>query len=71
MARIRKALVAGLGAAAATIITGLIGHIPTDKAAMTALLLSAVGAGVAVAWATYKIPNAPAIKPSPYGADGR
>ena len=56
MPRVRKALVAGVGAALTALITAAVQHggIP-DAAAIG----SAVALGVAAAWAVWRVPNAP------------
>lgn len=60
MAKIRKALVAAAGAAAA-LVWGEVqsGGIPHDTIGWSALLGSAVAAGVAAGYATWRVTNTP------------
>lgn len=58
MNRIRKALIAGGGAALATLVAGVQGGAPTTEGGWSALVIGAAGAGLLVALATYKVRNA-------------
>lgn len=68
MNRVRKSLVAAGAAGAAVLITGLKTEIPQTEAGWVALIGSAAGAAIVAGWATWRIPNAPAVTPP---EDGR
>ena len=59
LARIRKALIAGAGAAAAAAVGALVesGGVTEDTVAKA--IGVGITAGVAVGWATYRVPNRP------------
>ncbi len=62
MSKIRKALVAGLIAAAGAVVsaattTGL----PKDQTGWLELLVTAAGVGLAAGLAVWRVPNAPAV----------
>jgi hypothetical protein len=74
LARIRKALVAGIGAGLAAAVAALMqaaleGNINRDE--VSRAIGAGVAAAVAIGWATYKVRNAPAVSPSPYATGGR
>lgn len=60
MDKIRKAVIAGLGAVLTAIIAGVQGGAPATADGWVALAVGAVGAGLLVAWATWRVPNAAA-----------
>jgi hypothetical protein len=62
--RIRKALVAGAGAALTAVVAGVQGGAPATSDGWVGLIVGAVGAGVLVAWATYKVRNAGTVNGS-------
>lgn len=68
MNRVRKALVAAGAAGLAVLVTGLKTEVPTTEAGWVALIGSAAGTALLAGWATWRIPNAPAVTPP---ADGR
>lgn len=62
MQRVRKALMAGFGAAVTAGVAALADAAKTGKVdggAVTLALGAAIAAGLAVGWATWRIPNAP------------
>jgi hypothetical protein len=66
MARIRKAVIAGVGAGLAAAVTLIsTSGFPTDAESAGQLVGAFLAAGVPVGWAAWKVPNA---KPAaPYG----
>ena len=68
MSKIRKAITAGLTAAAGSILSAITANgVPSTSGGWLALLGTAAGVGVAALLAVYAIPNAPAVTPP---ADG-
>lgn len=67
MNRIRKALVAGAGAGLTALVAGVQGGAPATDNGWAALIVGAAGAGLLVAWATYRIPNAGTVNGSDAG----
>lgn len=64
MSKIRKALVAGLLAAAGAVVSAITANgVPKDSAAWLTVLGTAAGVGVAAAYAVWRTPNAPAVRP--------
>lgn len=62
MSKIRKALVAGLIAAAGAVVSALTTTgVPADSAGWLQLLGAAAGVGIAAALAVWRVPNAPAV----------
>lgn len=61
MAKIRKALVAAVSAAAAALLGALAqGGVPADTVGWLAVLGTAASAGLVAGYATWRVPNAPA-----------
>lgn len=58
MNRIRKALIAGAGAALTAVVAGVQGGAPATADGWVALVVGAAGAGLLVAYATWRVPNA-------------
>lgn len=56
--RIRKAVVAGLGTAVATVVSGALSDAPTTAEGWISLVFAGLGAGAVVAWTTFKVRNA-------------
>lgn len=72
MSKIRKALTAFVTAAGGTVIAGVIKDgMPADSAAWFGLLGAAVGVGLAAAYAVWRVPNAPAVRPAASDEDAR
>lgn len=57
MPKVRKALVAGAGAAGAALIAGLKSEIPQTSGGWALLIGGAVTAGIVFGWATWRVPN--------------
>jgi hypothetical protein len=64
MKRVRKAVMAGLGAALTAVLTGLGTEIPRTEEGWVLLASAAIGAFVVFGWATYRIPNAGTVNGS-------
>lgn len=62
LARIRKALLAGLGATVAALLGA---WVQSGRAPSWPEIGTAVGAGVAFGWGVWRVPNAPAEPPRP------
>jgi uncharacterized membrane protein YjjB (DUF3815 family) len=64
LARIRKALTAGVGAGLAAVVTLLFSSgIPTDAKQVGALAGAFLAGAVPIFWATWQVPNARALAP--------
>ncbi|WP_328465554.1 hypothetical protein OHA21_43890 [Actinoplanes sp. NBC_00393] len=64
LARIRKAVIAGVGAGAAAVVAALVqsateGNVNRDEVSRAIGL--GVAAAVSVGWAAWRVPNAPAV----------
>lgn len=57
MSKIRKALMAGLGAAGSVIMTRVVTEMPSSVEGWSVLLGAAIATGLAVGWAAYRVPN--------------
>ena len=57
MAKIRKAIAAGFGAALTALFTGLATEVPRTQPGWVALLGAALGAGVVVGYGVWQTPN--------------
>ncbi len=69
MSKIRKAITAGLVAAAGAVVSAITTTgVPADSSGWLQLLGAAAGVGLAAALAVWRVPNAPAVAPP---ADGR
>lgn len=68
MSKIRKALVAAGTAGLAVLVTGLQTEIPQTEAGWVALIGAAVGTAIVAGWATWRVRNAPAVRPPADGA---
>ena len=68
LARIRKAVIAGFGAALAAVGAAYVQQAPANANEWVTLAFAALGAGVIVGFATWRVPNAvaPASVPSRY-----
>ena len=68
LARIRKAIIAGLGGTIAAIGAAYLQKPPVNGGEWVTLVFAALGAGVIVGFATWRVPNAvtPASVPSRY-----
>lgn len=62
MDKIRKAVIAGGGAALTAVIAGVQGGAPATVDGWVALAVGAAGAGFLTAWATWRVPNADAAQ---------
>ena len=60
MGRMKKAIVAGVSAGVATVVTGLSTEVPRTSAGWVALFGGALVAAVGAGWATYETTNTPA-----------
>jgi uncharacterized membrane protein YjjB (DUF3815 family) len=64
LARIRKALIAGLGAGLGAGVTVILkANFHFDSVTLSQALGAAIAVGVPVAWATWQVPNAKALAP--------
>jgi hypothetical protein len=57
MSKVRKAIVAGAGAAGAAVVAALVAGVPTTAEGWAALAGGAIGAGVLAGFAVWRTPN--------------
>jgi hypothetical protein len=70
LARIRKAIIAGLGAMLASVGAAYVQQAPTNSTEWITLAFAALGAGVIVGFATWRVPNAPVTVPARFSDSG-
>ncbi len=61
MERVRKALMAGMVAGGGALLAAVTAEVPTSLEGWSAVVGGALAAGLLAAYATWRVPNAPAL----------